>query len=78
MYIYCDEIYRKKLVENDIPYYLVEKIDKKTLELIDRKFQPSIYHCHDFTTSVLCALSFKNKKIISHLHNNPSWIKKEH
>lgn len=66
----------KKLVENDIPYYLVEKIDKKTLELIDRKFQPSIYHCHDFTTSVLCALSFKNKKIISHLHNNPSWIKK--
>lgn len=66
----------KKLKENNIPYYLIDKIDINTLKMIDKKFQPRIYHCHDFTTSVLCALCLKNKKIISHLHNNPSWIKK--
>lgn len=57
-------------------YYGIEKLDIATIRAAVKKFQPTIIHAHDFTASVLCSLAIKDSlPIISHLHNNPPWIK---
>ncbi len=57
-------------------YYGIEKLDAASIKAAVEKFHPTVVHAHDFTASVLCALALKNSvPIISHLHNNPPWIK---
>lgn len=41
-----------------------------------KEIKPDIVHAHDFTASILCFLTFCKIPVISHLHNNPPWIKK--
>lgn len=65
----------KKLKEENVPYILLDKFSYQTIKKVDLDFKFDIYHCHDFRTSILVALALKNKKIISHLHQNPGWIK---
>lgn len=60
-------------------YYGIDSLDASSIQAAVDKFHPSVVHAHDFTASVLCALALKNRvPIISHLHNNPPWIKKFH
>ncbi|SDB38183.1 Glycosyltransferase involved in cell wall bisynthesis [Pseudobutyrivibrio sp. YE44] len=43
------------------------------------ELHPTVVHAHDFTASVLCGFALKGRvPVISHLHNNPPWIKKFH
>ena len=57
-------------------YYGIDKLDTSSIKAAVEKFKPSVVHAHDFTASVLCALALKNTvPIVSHLHNNPPWIK---
>ena len=57
-------------------YYGIEKLDVASIRAAVEKFHPTVVHAHDFTASVLCAFALKNTvPIISHLHNNPPWIK---
>lgn len=58
-------------------YYGIEKLDAATIKAAVEKFHPTVVHAHDFTASVLCGMALKDSiPIISHLHNNPPWIKK--
>lgn len=67
---------QKKLEIYGITYYLVDKLTVKEIKRCILDFKPDIIHAHDFTASILS--SFLNFKIpvISHLHNNPPWIKR--
>ena len=62
------------LKENDINYYLVDKLSCFTLKKVISNIKPDVIHCHDFTASILASLVTKKIPIISHLHNNPLWI----
>ncbi len=62
------------LKENDINYYLVDKLNYLTLKKAISNLNPDVIHCHDFTASILAALVTKKIPIISHLHHNPLWI----
>lgn len=58
-------------------YFGIEKLDVASIQEAVKKFQPSVVHAHDFTSSVLCGIALKGSvPIVSHLHNNPPWIKK--
>ena len=57
-------------------YYGIEKLDAASIKAAVDKFHPTVVHAHDFTASVLCGLALKGSvPIVSHLHNNPPWIK---
>ncbi len=65
----------KRLKEENIKYYPVDKMSPANMRKMQKDLQPDIVHAHDYTTSVICALSLK-KPILSHLHNNSPWIKR--
>lgn len=64
------------LKRQNIPYCLVDNLSIKEVVAVVEKYQPDIIHAHDFTASIILAMSRIKRPIISHLHNNPSWIKR--
>ncbi|MBR4707960.1 MAG: glycosyltransferase [Pseudobutyrivibrio sp.] len=57
-------------------YYGIDKLDISSIKDAVSNLHPTVVHAHDFTASILCALALKNTvPIVSHLHNNPPWIK---
>ncbi len=60
---------KEKLVEEDINYYPLKRLNRKELKRVIKTFAPDIVHAHDMKASFIAALSF-NGKIISHIHNS--------
>lgn len=78
----CDSIYVSPggLISNilsakGINYYELNNISIGCIKKALRSIQPDIIHAHDYSMSLLLGLSSKSIPIISHLHNNPPWIK---
>lgn len=65
------------LKENNINYYPLDSdiINIYELRKMIKHVKPDIIHAHDFTASILSTVSCFNIPIISHLHNNPLWIR---
>ncbi len=58
-------------------YRGIESLTTSEIKKAVDELKPDVVHAHDFTASVLCSMALKNSvPIISHLHNNPPWIKK--
>lgn len=67
----------EKLKKEEVKYIPIEKLCRKELKKIIKEYKPDIIHAHDFRASIISALTVPNGiKIISHIHNNPVWIKK--
>ena len=66
------------LKKNEINYYPLQNktITVKEIRKMIEIIKPDIIHAHDFTASILSAITSYNVPVISHLHNNPLWIKK--
>lgn len=64
------------LKEKKLKYYIIEKMNTKNINKFIKEYKPDILHAHDFTASVICALTNTRIPIINHLHNNAPWIKK--
>lgn len=65
----------KVLEEKNINYLSLNSTSIRCLNSVLHMWKPDIIHAHDFRASVKVALlSYKCKKI-SHLHQNPNWIK---
>lgn len=68
---------QERLEKERIEYYGVDKLSVKTVKRAMEEIKPDIIHAHDFRASVIAAEAAKGKiKVISHLHNNPPWLKK--
>lgn len=65
------------LEKDHITYYPMKKFSVKEFKRIINEFQPDIVHAHDFSASVMAAVCKERYKLISHLHNNPPWIRKK-
>lgn len=76
IYVSPDGPIKERLKENDIRYELVDKLSIKEIRRVIKKYNPDIIHSHDFTASILSSIFGKKVKVISHIHNNNSWIKK--
>ena len=65
------------LREQNIKYYMVNELSKKSINDAIEKFQPDIIHAHDFRASILASSVYKkNIIVISHLHHNAPWLEK--
>ena len=67
---------REFLEREHIAYIPLEKFERKQIKRAVQDFNPDIIHAHDFTASILAASVVGKIPIISHLHNNPTRIKK--
>ena len=66
----------KVLKYKKIKHYELDDFSQKELKKAIRVLKPDIIHCHDFQASVRVAFLPIRCPIVSHLHNNPLWIKK--
>lgn len=66
----------KRLIEEGITYYLVEKLSVRNMRKVIAKYSPDLIHAHDYTASMMSAAIHTKIPIICHLHNNSLWIKK--
>ncbi|MBU5294097.1 glycosyltransferase [Anaerosalibacter bizertensis] len=64
------------LKEKNIIHIPIKSMNPYYLNMIFRKWKPDIIHAHDFRASVSSALSLYPCYKISHLHQNPLWIRK--
>lgn len=66
---------RSWLEKDGTAYYPMKQFGLKELKRVLREFQPDIVHAHDFSASILCAAVKRRYDLISHLHNDPLWIR---
>lgn len=66
------------LNESDIKWIEIEKLSTKEIKRVIRQYKPDILHATDYKASVICALTNTKVPIISHLHNNNTWIRTLH
>lgn len=64
------------LEENNIPYFIIDKMNPREIKRFINEWQPDILHAHDYTASVICSLLHTELPIINHLHHNSPWLKK--
>ena len=64
------------LKEKNIKYIPIKRVTPWSLNKILREYDIDIIHAHDFIASFVAGVSNFKGKIISHLHNNPPFIKK--
>ena len=57
------------LLQNDITYYPIKKNALELMKIVDI-YKPDVIHAHDMKASFICAILFRNYRIISHIHNN--------
>lgn len=64
------------LAENGIEHISVPKSGIREFQRVINRYHPDVIHAHDFTTSILLSCTHSGAIRISHLHNNPLWIKR--
>lgn len=63
------------LKERNIKFIPITSLSPKEIRRVVRENKPDILHATDYRASCICSLANVNVPIISHLHNNPPWIK---
>ncbi|WP_027422380.1 glycosyltransferase [Lachnobacterium bovis] len=59
-----------------IDYYGVDTLDKKTLKKAIEILKPDVIHTHDLKSSILASKIKCDAKLIIHIHNTPSYLRK--
>ena len=75
IYVSLDGPINNILAQKNIKFFPIKKMNIYYLKKAIKFLRPDVIHAHDFTTSVMAALSEKKIPIISHLHHNAPWIK---
>lgn len=65
-----------KLLEQDIEYIGVEKVDEHAIKSAIDEVQPDIIHAYEYDCSLMCTKVTDNIPIISHLYSVPRWVQK--
>ena len=76
VYVSLDGPIKNVLQSNGIEFEPIKKVCIKEIKRVVKKYKPAVIHAHDFTASIISALSTCKTPIISHIHNNSPWIKK--
>lgn len=76
IYVSLEGSIRKRLEKEKIKYEPIKKMSVGEIKRVIKKYNPDIIHAHDFTASIICAVSAQKIPVISHIHNNCPWLKK--
>lgn len=77
--VYCSKEgpIRKKVENDGFNYIGLKSLNLCTLRKTIKKVKPDVVHAHDFKASFLCSLIKSDFKLISHIHNNATWLKRK-
>lgn len=75
VYIATEGPIREVLEQEQIPFVLMKKFNRKNLKKALKEVSPDLVHAHDFSATVLSVLSGRYR-VISHLHYDPPWARK--
>ena len=75
IYVSPDGPIRKRLEAEGVEFEPIEKISRKEIRRVVKKYRPDVIHDHDFTASIVSAYSTLRVPVISHIHNNTPWLK---
>ncbi len=64
------------LEQREIQYLAMDKLSIAQTKKIIKSFQPTIIHAHDFTATIICLCSTWRIPVVSHIHQNPLWLRK--
>ncbi len=76
VYVSLDGPIRDVLGSREIEFEPISKLSVGEMKRVIRKYRPTLIHAHDFTASIISALSTLRIPVISHIHNNSPWIKR--
>ena len=76
IYVSLEGSIRERLEKEKIKYEPIKKMSVGEIKRVIKKYNPDIIHAHDFTASIICAVSAQKIPVISHIHNNCPWLKK--
>ena len=65
-----------KLLDNDIEYIGVEKVDENAIKEAIDEVKPDIIHAYEYDCSLMCTKVTDTIPIISHLYSIPRWVQK--
>ncbi|MBR4707310.1 MAG: glycosyltransferase family 4 protein [Pseudobutyrivibrio sp.] len=65
-----------KLLEADVSYIAVEKVDEKAIKEAIDDVKPDIIHAYEYDCSLMCTKVTDSIPIISHLYSIPRWVQK--
>ncbi|MBQ7148562.1 MAG: glycosyltransferase family 4 protein [Pseudobutyrivibrio sp.] len=65
-----------KLLEQNIEYIGVEKVDEKAIKDVIDELKPDIIHAYEYDCSLMCTKVTDKIPIISHLYSMPKWVQK--
>lgn len=68
---------RNTVKEEEQNFIALKKANLRNVKKVIRQVNPDIIHASDFSMSVLAAFATSSIPIISHLHNDPIWIKRK-
>ena len=74
VYVSPDGPIRERLASEGVEFEPIEKISRRELRRVIKKYRPEVIHAHDFTASIVSSYSTLRVPVISHLHNNPPWL----
>ena len=75
VYVSPDGPIRERLNSEGVEFEPIEKISRKEVRRVIKKYRPALIHAHDFTASIVSAYSTLRVPVISHIHNNVPWLK---
>ncbi len=76
MYLTATGSIEAKLLDNDLPYIGVEKVDEKAIKRTIEDYKPDIIHAYEYDCSLMCTKVTDEIPIISHLYSLPKWVQK--
>ena len=76
VYVSPDGPIRDRLASEGVEFEPIEKISRKEVRRVIKKYRPALIHAHDFTASIVSACSTLRIPVISHIHNNVPWLKR--
>ena len=64
------------LLNYDIEYIGVNKVDEKSIKSTIDEVKPDIIHAYEYECSLMCAKVTDDIPIISHIYSSPKWVQK--
>ncbi|MCR5195734.1 MAG: glycosyltransferase family 4 protein [Pseudobutyrivibrio sp.] len=65
-----------KLLDLDVEYIGVEKVDEEAIKKAIEEIKPDIIHAYEYDCSLMCTKVTDTVPIISHLYSIPKWVQK--
>ncbi len=65
-----------KLLDQDVEYIAVEKVNEEAIKSAIEEVKPDIIHAYEYDCSLMCTKVTDTIPIISHLYSIPKWVQK--